>query len=228
MDIGLVIFDCDGVLVDSEVLAVAVLVAELERAGVCVDEAFVHRHFLGRSFPAVQEVVLRDFGVTLPETFQADERARLLQAFETGLRPVPGAAEVVRALAVPSCLATSSSPARLARSLEITGLAPLFEGRCFTASQVARGKPFPDLFLFAAAEMGVEPGRCLVIEDTEPGVRAALAAGMQVWRFTGGSHLAGRRIEDPPDARPHRRFDSLLRFYETLPGLRRASCETLT
>lgn len=192
MDIGLVIFDCDGVLVDSEVLAVAVLIAELDRAGARVDEAFVHRHFLGRSFPVVQEVVQRQFGVTLPETFQAGERARLLAAFETGLRAMPGAAETVRALAVPFCLATSSTPARLTRSLEITGLAALFEGRCFTASQVARGKPAPDLFLLAAAEMGVAPARCLVIEDTEPGVRAGLAAGMQVWRFTGGSHFANR------------------------------------
>lgn len=228
MDIGLVIFDCDGVLVDSEVLAVAVLIAELDRAGARVDEAFVHRHFLGRSFPVVQEVVQRQFGVTLPETFQAEERARLLAAFETGLRAIPGAAETVRALAVPFCLATSSTPARLTRSLEITGLAAFFEGRCFTASQVARGKPAPDLFLLAAAEMGVAPARCLVIEDTEPGVRAGLAAGMQVWRFTGGSHFANRSPEDAPDARPHRRFDSFDRFYETLPGLRRASCETLT
>ncbi len=228
MDIGLVIFDCDGVLVDSEVLAVAVLIAELDRAGARVDEAFVHRHFLGRSFPVVQEVVQRQFGVTLPETFQTEERARLLAAFETGLRPMPGAAETVRTLAVPFCLATSSTPARLTRSLEITGLAALFEGRCFTASQVARGKPAPDLFLLAAAEMGVAPERCLVIEDTEPGVRAGLAAGMQVWRFTGGSHFATRSPEDAPDAQPHRRFDSFDRFYETLPGLRRANCETLT
>ncbi|MGP3697215.1 HAD family hydrolase [Rhodobacter sp. NSM] len=228
MDIGLVIFDCDGVLVDSEVLAVAVLIAELERVGVTVDESFVHRNFLGRSFAVVRDVVLREFGIALPESFQEEERARLLSAFETGLHPVPGAIETVMALRVPYCLATSSTPARLARSLELTGLAPLFEGRCFTSGQVARGKPAPDLFLFAAASMGVEPSRCLVIEDAEPGLRAAIDAGMQVWHFTGASHLAGRSLEATPGLRPHRRFDNFADFYTTMPGLRQDCCETLT
>jgi beta-phosphoglucomutase-like phosphatase (HAD superfamily) len=104
-------------------------------------------------------------------------------------------------MVVPFCLATSSSPQRLAVTLSATGLAGHFEGRCFTASEVARGKPAPDLFLHAARGMGVDPRTCLVIEDSELGVRAALAAGMAVCHFAGGAHVrAGYRL--PPELRP--------------------------
>ena len=224
MDTGLVIFDCDGVLVDSEVLAVRTLIEDLRRVGVDVDEAFVHDRFLGRSFPVVQQVVERQFGVVLPPAFEAETRARLVEVFGRDLRPMPGAAETVRQLGVPCCLATSSAPERLARSLEITGLAPLFAGRCFTAAEVARGKPEPDLFLLAADRMGVRPEHCLVIEDTEAGLIAARRAGMQVWRFTGGSHFRGGWHPEPPEARPHRHFDSFARFFDGAPDLRRACC----
>ncbi|MCE6961881.1 HAD family hydrolase [Cereibacter sphaeroides] len=224
MDIGLVIFDCDGVLVDSEVLAVRTLIEELRRVGVEVDEDFVHDRFLGRSFSVVQQVVERQFGVILPAAFEAEARTRLVEVFDRDLRAMPGAAEAVRGLGVPCCLATSSAPERLARSLEITGLAGLFAGRCFTAAEVARGKPEPDLFLLAATTMGVRPERCLVIEDTEAGVIAARRAGMQVWRFTGGSHFRGALSAEPPEARPHRHFDSFARFYDGAPGLRRTCC----
>lgn len=227
MDIGLVIFDCDGVLIDSEVLAVATLIEALQPLGVRIDEAFVHRHFLGRGFPVIREVLAERFGVLLPDGFEAVYRGRLSEVFAAGLRPVPGVIETVRALRVPYCLATSSAPERLAVSLRIAGLAPLFEGCCFTASQVARGKPAPDLFLLAAAGMGVAPARCLVIEDTLPGLRAGLAAGMQVWRFIGGSHFRGAVPDEPADCRPHRRFACFTEFFDLAPGLRRARCGAL-
>lgn len=220
----LVIFDCDGVLIDSEVISASMLIAELKGYGVTISLDFVSRNFLGRSYPTVLREVRERFGVALPDRFEADYRARLLAAFARDLRVMPGVADVIAGLALPYCLATSSSPERLAQSLDLTGLTPLFTGRAFTASRVANGKPAPDLFLLAAAEMGADPARCLVIEDSLIGVRAALAAGMEVWRFTGGSHLKGLDLSTPPDARAHREFDEFNRFFALRPDL--AAAET--
>lgn len=157
MKTELVIFDCDGVLIDSKVIDARMLIAGLKGCGIDMDMAFVSRHFPGRSYPVVLREVRERWGVALPERFEADCRARLLAAFEQGLTPMAGVAGVFAALGPPCCLATSSGPARLHRSLDITGLAPLFEGVCFTASQVTRGKPAPDHFLHAAARMGADP-----------------------------------------------------------------------
>ena len=198
----LIIFDCDGVLIDSELISARMLIAELKGYGVDMDMSFVSRHFLGRSYPVVLKEVRERWGVALPDRFETDYRARLLAAFERDLAAMPEVRETIAALRVPYCLATSSSPDRLRRSLDITGLVPLFAGRLFTASEVKAGKPAPDLFLHAAAKMGAAPNACVVIEDSLNGVRAGLAAGMQVWRFTGGSHLAGLDLTPPDDAIP--------------------------
>ena len=221
--IDLVIFDCDGVLIDSEVISAAMLIAELKDHGVVVTREFVSRHFLGRSYPVVLREIREQYGVTLPDRFEADYRARLLAAFARDLRVMPGVVSVIGGLARPYCLASSSSPERVALSLDLTGLTDLFGPRIYTASRVARGKPAPDLFLFAAAEMGADPARCLVIEDTLIGVRAALAAGMQVWRFTGGSHLAGLDLSAPDDARAHQAFDRFADFFTLRPDLAQAA-----
>ncbi len=210
--VDLVIFDCDGVLIDSEVISANMLIAELAGYGVQMDMAFVSRNFLGRSYPTVLREVRDTFGVTLPDRFEADYRTRLLAAFQRDLAIMPGVADVIAALRVPYCLATSSSPERLQHSLALVGLSQAFADRAFTASRVARGKPAPDLFLLAASEMGAAPARCLVIEDSLTGIRAGLAAGMQVWRFTGGSHLKGLDLTPPDDAIPHRSFDDFAAF----------------
>lgn len=213
----LVIFDCDGVLIDSEVISARMLIAELAGLGVVVDMAYVARHFLGRSYPTVMATIRTDFGLDLPESFEEAYRTRLLAAFERELQVVPHVAGVLKSLRLPFCVATSSSPRRAAISLELVGLNHLVQGRVFTASLVARGKPAPDLFLHAAAQMGADPARCLVIEDSLTGVRAGLAAGMEVWRFTGGSHLKGMVIDAPEDARAKRTFDSFAQFFQIDP-----------
>ncbi len=218
--VDLVIFDFDGVLVDSEIISARMLVLELAKYGIGIDRGYVTKHFLGRSYPVVLAQIRREFDVDLPEGFEADYRARLVAAFRAGLAEMPGARAVVEALAVPHCLATSSSPARLKASLEIVGLDVLFAGRTTTASEVAHGKPAPDLFLLAAARMGVAPERCLVVEDSLTGVRAGLAAGMQVWRFVGGSHFAGLDLSPDPEAVPHRVFASFEDFFHFAPGLK--------
>ena len=199
----LVIFDCDGVLVDSEMLSAGVLMGMMTEEGFPLSEEAFRSDFLGRSFAAAKLRVQERFGRPLPEDFEGRYRDRLFAVLEAELKPMDGVAAVLAALTVPFCLATSSSPRRLALSLRAAGLSQFFEGRCFTASEVQRGKPAPDLFLHAAAKLGVEPARCLVIEDSELGVRAGLAAGMEVWHFAGGCHvLAGYRL--PGAAKPHR------------------------
>ncbi|QIB33563.1 HAD-IA family hydrolase [Ancylobacter pratisalsi] len=215
----LIIFDCDGVLIDSEVLSARALIDELAVHGVVVDLGFVARHFIGRSYPVIVTEVRGRFGVELPGHFEQDYRTRLLASFEERLSVMAGALDTVEALEVAYCLATSSSPARLAASLRITGLDRLFAGRAFTASEVARGKPAPDLFLHAAARMGADPAACVVIEDSAAGLLAGLAAGMQVWHFTGGSHFAEAAMGLPEGLRPHHSYASFAELRAAMPDL---------
>jgi len=197
MGFDLVIFDCDGVLVDSEMLSAGVLMAMMTEEGFPLSEEAFRADFLGRSFAAAALRAKERFGRPLPEDFESRYRDRLFARLEAELKPMEGVSEVLAEMCVPFCLATSSSPRRLALSLRASGLARFFEGRCFTASEVQKGKPAPDLFLHAAAKMGVVPAQCLVIEDSELGVRAGLAAGMEVWHFAGGCHVrAGYRLPD--------------------------------
>jgi len=217
----LVILDCDGVLIDSEAISARMLVSELAALGVSIDLAYVARHFLGRSYPTVMAEIRKDFGIDLPPDFEEQYRNRLLQAFETELRIMPGVTALLDGLDLPVCVATSSSPRRVEMSLRLVGLWDRLGQVTFTASEVARGKPAPDLFLHVAARMGVAPAGCLVVEDSLTGVRAGLAAGMQVWRFVGGSHMGPDTPAEPADARPHRRIANLTDLL-ALPGAGRA------
>lgn len=219
MPIALVIFDCDGVLIDSEIISARMLVAELAGLGVQIDLDYVARHFLGRSYPVVMAQIRQEFGLNLPPAFEDHYRQRLLTAFEAELKIMPHVRDVLARLALPYCVATSSSPARAARSLRMVGLDDLVGAGLFTASMVARGKPAPDLFWHVARTLGVDPAHCLVIEDSLNGIRAGLAAGMRVWRFTGGSHLAGRALNAPDDARAERQFASFADFFQIDPAV---------
>ena len=185
---ALVIFDCDGVLVDSEPISLATLTRGLNRIGVPLDVEGVRARFAGTSMASIMGHVVRDYGVAVPAGFVEAVKAETLAAFDAELRAVAGVAEAVRALAIPICVASSSDPVRLRHSLTLTGLWPLFSEKVFSSSEVARGKPAPDLFLHAAARMGAAPETCLVIEDSVPGVTAARAAEMRVAGFTGGGH----------------------------------------
>lgn len=221
-EFDLVIFDCDGVLIDSEIISARMLVAELARLGLTIDLPYVERHFLGRSYPVVMETIRREFGLDLPPDFEAQYREALLAAFQNELKVVPCVHDVLAGIGVPFCVATSSSPRRVEMSLKLVGLSDLVGDRVFTSTLVPRGKPAPDLFLYAAGKMGAAPGRTLVIEDSLTGIRAGLAAGMTVWRFVGGSHLGADGPEEPVDARPHRRLASFADFFQIAPGLKSA------
>ncbi|KQR13190.1 MULTISPECIES: HAD family hydrolase [Xanthomonas] len=183
----LLIFDCDGVLVDSEPLACAVLAQALQQHGVDIDIDGVQQHFLGRSLGSVRAHV-QTLGRTLPDTFERDLNTALLARFGTELQPIPGVAALLDAVQTQRCVASSSHLERVRLCLQVTGLAGHVGAHIYTAELVARGKPAPDLFLFAADRMQVAPAGCLVIEDSPSGVQAACAAGMQVWGFTGGGH----------------------------------------
>ncbi|QQA42567.1 HAD family hydrolase [Pelagovum pacificum] len=196
--VDLVIFDCDGVLIDSEIISAAVLIEQAAALGIRFDFDYVRRHFIGRSFPTVAKTIREDYDRSLPADFEQRYRAALLERFETELHTTEGIEALLPRLGVMSCVATSSSPPRVLRSLSITGLDRFFGHRVYTASQVERGKPAPDLFLFAAQSMGVAPERALVIEDSFPGIDAAQAAGMQLLLYTGGGHFSGSRLDLPP------------------------------
>jgi HAD superfamily hydrolase (TIGR01509 family) len=217
--VELVIFDCDGVLIDSEVISAQVLIEEAAREGVPLTRDYVRDHFLGRSFPTVAATIRAQYGNVLPPDFESRYRANLLARFETELRVTPGLLDLLPRLAARRCLATSSSPPRLARSLALTGLDRWFP-HSFTASEVARGKPAPDLFLHAARSMGVAPAACLVIEDSRPGILAAQAAGMQPALYTGGSHMGGIGFDTGAPLVP---FDDWARFADLWPELVKAA-----
>lgn len=186
--IDLIIFDCDGVIADSEVLATDVLIDDLNAIGMPITRDDVQQQFLGQSFQSMAAKLKQRFGRPLPADFADSYREHLLQRFDADLRATPGFPDMLRGVDRPVCVATSSAPPRVARTLALLGLTDLFGKNVFTASQVKNGKPAPDLFLFAAAQMQTDPVNCLVIEDSPAGVTAAQAAGMRVLHYRGGSH----------------------------------------
>jgi HAD superfamily hydrolase (TIGR01509 family) len=212
-DCNLVIFDCDGVLIDSEVLSCSCLVEMLAAHGVAISLDEVVERFLGRSFAAVPSYYRERTGRPLPSDFARDLAARQTERFAAALLPMPHVTTVLTQLDRPYCLASSSDNERVRVSLAVTRLDRFFEGRIFTAAMVERAKPAPDLFLFAADRMGVPPAETLVIEDSVNGVLAAKAAGMAVWGFIGGSHYAGRDMTPALEAAgADRVFQSMAEF----------------
>jgi HAD superfamily hydrolase (TIGR01509 family) len=187
--IHLIIFDCDGVLVDSEILSLRVLLGMLENLGVKVSEDYFHKHFLGYNFEHVTAKVLADFSVTLTSEFRQNYRSALIDVFATELKPTMDLPWLLPQLNVKTCVATSGSPEKVKNSLHYTELENYFIGHVFTSSEVQNGKPAPDLFLHSAKQMGVAPENCLVIEHSNAGISAALAAEMSIIRYAGGSHL---------------------------------------
>lgn len=188
MDIGLLIFDFDGVVADSEALACGVAAAYATELGFPMDADEGIARFMGKRSGQVRAIVEEHISRTVPE-FETELLRRTLDAFAADLEPVAGVADFLRRHAdIPRCIASSSSHARLRASLDRLGFTALFEGRIFSADDVARGKPFPDLLLHAAAAMGVDRHRALVIEDSPAGVAAGKAASMTTIGLLAGSH----------------------------------------
>jgi HAD superfamily hydrolase (TIGR01509 family) len=184
----LVIFDCDGVLIDSERLTIEVEVALLAEAGVAITGDEIIERYVGISMTAMIADLEARFGRPLGDEFAARHALQVREVFERELQAMPGIADVLAGLPGKICVASSSSPERLRHTLGIAGLYDRFDPHIFSATMVVRGKPAPDLFLHAAERMGSAPSCCLVIEDSVPGIEAAAAAGMSAIGFIGGSH----------------------------------------
>jgi HAD superfamily hydrolase (TIGR01509 family) len=182
----LVIFDCDGVLIDSERLAVKIDVEVLRELGWTLSEAEVIDRFVGRSDRDTQAAIEAHLGRKLPDSWPEQVQSLYRNVFADELVPVAGVLDALEQITIRSCVASSGTHDYLRYTLELTGLYERFAGRIFSAEDVARGKPAPDLFLYAAGRMGAEPDECVVVEDSRSGVEAARAAGMRVLGFTGG------------------------------------------
>jgi HAD superfamily hydrolase (TIGR01509 family) len=185
-----IIFDFDGVIADSEVLSNTVLAEVVSELGVPTTLEDSYRDYMGKRFHEVIAAVETSVGRALPPTFGEQYQARTLERFRQELAPIAGVREFIAEFAdMPRCIASSSSPDRLAVCLEVLQMTELFEGRVFSASAVARGKPHPDIFLHAAREIGVPAAQCLIIEDSASGVVAGRAAGATVIGLLAAGHI---------------------------------------
>jgi HAD superfamily hydrolase (TIGR01509 family) len=190
--IELVIFDCDGVLVDSERLAVRVDVQVLAALGWPLTEQEVVDRFVGRSHAFFVSEIEAHLGRRLPSDWEDPFQRLYRDAFAAHLTPVPGVVDALDRITLPTCVASSGTHEKMRYTLGLTGLYERFAGRIFSVEEVTRGKPAPDLFLHAAQRMGVEPSACVVVEDSRHGVEAARAAGMLAFGFAGGLTSAER------------------------------------
>jgi HAD superfamily hydrolase (TIGR01509 family) len=188
-----------------------VLAEQLRNAGVSIPESEVMRRFVGKTRGQCLALAAEIRGRELPQRFGVDWDAALFEALRKEVKPMPGVPDVLRALVIPYCAASNGMPDRIRLTLEAAGLLTWFEGRVFTSADVARPKPAPDLFLHAAKSMKVAPSDCVVVEDTVTGVRAARAAGMRVFGYTGSATSAAAALQ----AEGAIVFDDM----RTLPGL---------
>jgi HAD superfamily hydrolase (TIGR01509 family) len=186
--IQLVIFDCDGVLIDSEIIAARVHARAFTREGWPVTEAGMIARFTGIADPDMYAIVERELGRSLTAGHDARVAGEIDQAYRTELRAIDGIHDALARVSMPVCVASSSAPEKLRLGLGLVGLYEHFSPDIFSATMVANGKPAPDLFLFAASCMSADPAHCVVVEDSVAGVQAAIAARMAVIGFTGGGH----------------------------------------
>lgn len=216
------IFDCDGVLVDSEPLSVAILLELIATAGVVLSEEQAYRLFLGRSLASVREILRTRFGFTMNKAQLERLRLEIDRRFRDSLQPVPGVLDALSRLGTRCCVASSGNPDRIRLSLGVTGLLEMLEPHIYSASMVERGKPAPDLFLLAARDMGVRPADCIVIEDSPAGIDAARNAGMRVFAFTGGSHAANAAlVAELAKRKPDITFSDMTLLPELVAGVRK-------
>jgi len=182
-DLALVIFDCDGVLVDSEPISNRVFCSMLNELGLSVTLEYMHAHFVGLSMPQCMERVTSMLGAPPPANFVANLESRTESALREGVVPIPGVPEMLDRLTVPFCVASSGSHSKIRATLGASGLLDRFANKIYSVADVNHPKPAPDIFLHAAREIGADPACCVVVEDTPTGVRAGAAARMRVLGF---------------------------------------------
>jgi HAD superfamily hydrolase (TIGR01509 family) len=209
MPVDLVIFDCDGVLVDSEVISCHAHAETLTRHGYPITADQVLLRFLGVSDREARQTVENEMGRRLPDDFDAQIKQAALQRYASELAAIPYVGEAIDAIGVAKCVASSGTHEKIRHGLTCAGLYDRLAPDIFSATQVERGKPAPDLFLFAAERMRVAPARCVVIEDSIPGIKGARAAGMTVFGFHGGSHCRPGYGETLKNAGAFATFDDM-------------------
>ena len=179
-----VIFDCDGVLVDSEPIGNQILVDMANHLGADIDLTFAMKYFKGSHFKECVAIISKLVTQPIPETFEAEYRSRSLEAFEKHLKPIDGVTQVIAQLQLPFCVASSGMESKMKFNLNLVGLLPYFENKLFSCYTIQKFKPEPDVFLWAAKTMGFQPHECVVIEDSLLGVQGALKGGFDVFGFT--------------------------------------------
>lgn len=205
----LVIFDCDGVLVDSELITNRIFAGMLNEMGISVSLDDMFEQFVGRSMPHCMELTAGLLGRPVPDEFLPEFEARAAAALKSELKAVPDIEEVLATMGIPYCVASSGTHEKMHTTLGVTGLLPKFQGRMYSVTEVANSKPAPDVFLYAARQSGVDASACAVIEDTPTGVRAGVAAGMTVFGYcaltpqqrliAAGAHYTFERMRDLPE-----------------------------
>ena len=205
----LIIFDCDGVLVDSELISCRAHAQILSRHGYAITADQVLERFLGVSDREARATIEAEIGRRLPGDFEAQVKQATLQHYAGDLRAISNVGAAIAAIDLPKCVASSGTPEKIRHGLSCAGLHDVLAPNIFSATQVTRGKPAPDLFLFAAERMRAAPARCVVIEDSVPGITGALAAGMSVLGFHGGSHCGPGYADKLRAAGAHQTFDDM-------------------
>lgn len=210
MPLEALIFDCDGVLIDSEIVVCRIAAEELTKLGYPITTEQVIARFAGRPDNEMRAEIESDWGQSIPASYREDVNARTYEAYGSELTIMPGMQEALDRIALPVCVASSSFPEKLRLGLETVHLYKRFMPNVISATLVAHGKPQPDVFLFAAGWMKTSPMRCLVVEDSVPGTQSARRAGMQVLGFNGGAHCDSGHADRLREAGAYATFDNML------------------
>ena len=219
-NIELIIFDCDGVLIDSEIISAQVISKQFNKIGIAIDTEYVQNNFIGQSYSKTKAHVLENFNVKLADNFEEEYRNELLKVFDNELKIIPGIENILKKLNIAKCVATSSSFNRATSSLKTVGIHEYLKDNIHSAYNLGpRGKPEPDIYLQCAKKFEVEPKNVLVIEDSLIGIQGAKKANMKVWHFTGASHLKNWDTSHNYEYEPDFVFNDMNDFFSYLPHL---------
>ncbi len=215
-----VIFDCDGVLIDSEVISMDVDVALLAQNGIHLSVADMHHRFVGTTFEDMVKQVEQEFGVTLPADLSARKDVLMLDLYRRELKPVAGVLPMLQTFDLPRSIGTNGPRDRALEALRITGLAPHFGDRLTTFEDVVNGKPAPDIYELAARRAGFAPNQCVVVEDSVTGATAALAAGCHVIGFTGVAHDVAAKTNALRNLGINHIIDDMATLHDTISSIK--------
>ena len=219
-NIQLIIFDCDGVLIDSETISAKVISNQFNKLGIDINTQYVQKHFVRQSYLKVKGHVLKNFNIQLADNFEEEYRVELLKVFDKELKIVPGIENILKQLNIKKCVATSSSKKRATSSLKTVGIYEYVKDNIFSAYNLGdKGKPAPDIYLNSAKKFNIKPQNVLVIEDSLVGIEGGKRAGMRTWHFIGASHLKDWDKNHKYTYEPDFVFDDMTKFFDYLPHL---------